>query len=319
MLCTYVPLSGSGDFKQLPPATTKQPFICHTSVHGMLDFRVLRENRRVCIDEARARELETFHSALGDVALGHPTERVKELVVEAYVRGAHVGCAERAEVEGSTSVFTKRRYRDRWNRTLVRRLAKTRKHTLKVKALVRSQGARGNTWFSDNKTQLARRRSRTQSLWNLHIAGDWHSMFETRGHVPRPHMMRAMLVSNLDVERRFANGTQGRLMQWHPEAARKRKSLYSSHRELSVRFVKESSLQKREMFPDIDHVDVPARPETLSSVPGLPVLLQVPVVPSYALTVHKTQALSIKHVVRGCLEGVAPSADRPIGVPVVPK
>ena len=85
----------------------------------MLDFRVLRENRRVCIDEARARELETFHSALGDVALGHPTERVKELVVEAYVRGAHVGCAERAEVEGSTSVFTKRRYRDKWNRSIV--------------------------------------------------------------------------------------------------------------------------------------------------------------------------------------------------------
>ena len=48
----------------------------------MLDFRVLRENRRVCIDESRARELETFHSALGDVAWGHPTERVKELVVE---------------------------------------------------------------------------------------------------------------------------------------------------------------------------------------------------------------------------------------------
>ena len=276
---------------------------------------MLRENRRVCIDEARSRETEVFHSALGDVALGLTTEDVKRLVVAAYVRGAHVGIAEREEVEGSTSVFTKRRYRDRWNRTVVRRVAKTRKHALKVKALVRSQGARGNMWFSDRKTQLARRRSRTQSLWILHMAGDWHSMFETRGHVPRPHMMRAMLVSNLDVEQRFANGTQGRVMQWHPEAARKRKSLYSSHRELSVRFVKESSLQKREMFPDIDHVDVPARPESLNSVPGRPVLLQVPVVPSYALTVHKTQALSIKHKVRGCLEGVSPLAGESNGVP----
>ena len=172
MLCTCVPLSTAGDFKQLPPATTKQPFICRTSVYGTLDFRVLRENRRVCIDEARSRETEVFHSALGDVALGLTTEDVKRLVVGAYVRGAHVGCAERTDVEGSTSVFTKRRYRDRWNRTVVRRLAKTKKHTLKVKALVRSQGARGNTWFSDNKTQLARRRSRTQSLWNLHIVGD---------------------------------------------------------------------------------------------------------------------------------------------------
>ena len=260
-------------------------------------------------------ESEVFHSTLGNVARGLATEDVKRLVVEAYVRGAHVGCAERAEVEGSTSVFTKRRYRDRWNRTLVRRVAKTHKHTLKVKALVRSQGARGNTWFSESKTQQARRRSRTQSLWNLHMAGDWHSMFETRGHDPSPHMMRAMLVSNLDVEQRFANGTQGRLMQWTPEAARKGKSLYSSHRELSVRFVKESSLQKREMFPDIDHVDIPPRPEALNSVPGRPVLLQVPVVPSYALTVHKTQALSIKHKVRGCLEGVSPLAGKPNCVP----
>ena len=83
MLCTCVPLSTAGDFKQLPPATTKQPFICHTSVHGTFDFRVLRENRRVCIDEARSKELDDFHSALGDVALGLTTEGVKRLVVEA--------------------------------------------------------------------------------------------------------------------------------------------------------------------------------------------------------------------------------------------
>lgn len=260
------------------------------------------------IDEARSAESGEFHAALGDIAWGRTTERVKKLVVEAYVRGARVGCAEKAELEGSTSVFTKRRYRDRWNRTLVRRIAKTRKHTLKIKGRVRSRGAKGNAWFSDRKTQLARRWSRTQSLWHLHIAGDWHPQFETTGQVPRPHMMRAMLVSNLDVEQRFANGTQGRLMHWHPEASQRRKALYSSHPELSVRFVKESSMMKREMFPDIDHVDVPARQETLSSVQGQPALLQVPVVPSYALTVHKTQALSIKHVVRGCLEGVLPSA-----------
>ena len=93
-------------------------------------------------------------------------------------------------------------------------------------------------------------------------------------------------------------------MYWVPE-----KNLYSSHPELSVRFVKEASLQKREMFPDIDHVDVPARQETLASVQGQPVLLQIPLVPSYALTVHKTQALSIKHIVRGCPEGVLSLTD----------
>ena len=122
MLCTCVPLSTAGDFKQLPPATSKQPFICHTSVYNQLDFRVLRENRRVRIDDDRSKESEAFHSALSNVAEGLVTADVMRLVVEAYVRGAPVGCAEKAEVEGSTSVFTKRRYRDRWNRTLVRRI-----------------------------------------------------------------------------------------------------------------------------------------------------------------------------------------------------
>ena len=70
----------------------------------------------------------------------------------------------------------------------------------------------------------------------------------------------------------------------------------------------------------------------MNSVPGAPVQIQLGTVPSYALTVrclvvasrifavclpllvrvrtrvdrqvHKTQSLSIKHIVRGCLEGV---------------
>ena len=59
-----------------------------------------------------------------------------------------------------------------------------------------------------------------------------------------------------------------------------------------------------EMLPDIDHMDVMARQETITSIRGEPVLLQLPVVPCYALTVHKTQSLSILHFVLGCLEGV---------------
>ena len=294
-----------GDFKQLPPATSRPPFICQDSVHTAFDFRVLRENRRICVDEERRAESEEFHGVLSDIAWGNATERVKNFVVAAYVRGAQVGCAEKSEFEGSTSVFTKRRYRDRWNRTLVRRISKTRNHTIKVKGRVRSRGARGEAWFNERRTQLARRHSRTQSLWLLHIAGDWHPEYETERHVPRPHMMRSMLVSNLAVEQRFANGTQGRLMYWNPPSSEKGKALYSSHPELLARFVKESALQKREMFPDIDHIDVTARQETLASFQGQPALLQLPIVPSYALTVHKTQALSIKHIVRGCLEGAA--------------
>ena len=96
---------------------------------------------------------------------------------------------------------------------------------------------------------LVRRNSRTQSLFLLHMAGDWHPEHETANHAPRSHMMRVMLVSNLAVQERFANGTQGRLMFWHPETCKKRKSLYSSNPELLARFVKDSALNKREMLP----------------------------------------------------------------------
>ena len=304
-----------GDFKQLPPATSKPPFIVSETVYNIFEFRVLRENRRVTVDAERATESEEFHAVLNDVALGQASERVKHFVVEAYVRGATDGCAEKTDFEGSTSVFTKRRYRDRWNRTVVRRIAKTRNHSLKVKGRVRHRGARGGGWFKEQKVALVRRKSRTQSLFNLHIAGDWHPEHETATHANRPHMMRTMLVSNLAVQERFANGTQGRLMYWHPESCKKGKSLVSNHPELLARFVKDSALNKREMLPgfranpicanqhvapnanvntraakwqrspDLDHVDVQARQETLTACHGQPVLVQLPLVPSYALTV----------------------------------
>ena len=97
---------------------------------------------------------------------------------------------------------------------------------------------------------------------------------------------------------------KGRLLHWHPESVQNKKALPASYPGLLARFAKETSLSKREMFPDIDHMDVMARQETITSIRGEPVLLQLPVVPCYALTVHKTQALSIKHLVLGCLEGV---------------
>ena len=62
-------------------------------------------------------------------------------------------------------------------------------------------------------------------------------------------------------------------------------------------------MSKREMMPDMDFMDLSARQETLN-IRGEPIMLQLCVVPAYALTVHKTQALSIKHLVLGCLEGV---------------
>ena len=59
-----------GDFKQLPPATSKPPFIMLDTVYKTFDFRVLRENRRVTVNAERASESETFHAVLSDVAMG---------------------------------------------------------------------------------------------------------------------------------------------------------------------------------------------------------------------------------------------------------
>ena len=94
------------DFKQLPPATSKAPFIVTPSVVEQFDFRVLRENRR-----AVGEDTEEFHRVLGDVSWGEATQRVRDFIVYAYVRGASIGCADRTELEGNTSVFTKRRCR----------------------------------------------------------------------------------------------------------------------------------------------------------------------------------------------------------------
>ena len=75
----------------------------------------------------------------------------------------------------------------------------------------------------------------------------------------QPHLMRVMLISNIAVDERFANGTQGRLLHWHPGATEsKRRALPAYCSDLLARFCKESSLKKLEMIPrrppgDIEH------------------------------------------------------------------
>ena len=99
-----------------------------------------------------------------------------------------------------------RRYRDAWNRCIVHRVARTHGHSLKIKGRVRARGARGQQWYTDRRANFIKSRVRTQNLWLLHVAGDWHHAFETIPHGVNPHLMRAMLVQNLAVDQRFANG-----------------------------------------------------------------------------------------------------------------
>ncbi len=103
--------------RQLPPCTSKAPFIRLPAVHNYFDFRVLRENRRVVKDADgttdRQEELENFHRVLMNISEGKATQRVRDFIVNAYVRGAIScgGCIENVGLEGSTAVFTKRRFR----------------------------------------------------------------------------------------------------------------------------------------------------------------------------------------------------------------
>ena len=93
-------------------------------------------------------------------------------------------------------------------------------------------------------------------------------------------------------------------MSWDPQRIENsKKAILASHPDLSARFLKESSVHRRELHPEIDFMDVAPRQETLTAIAGYPVMLQMPLQPCYGLTVHKVQALSIKHIVRGCLEG----------------
>ncbi len=98
-----------GDFKQLPPATSKAPFIVIPALHEF-DFRCLHQNRRVVSNESRKEELDEFHEVLTDISLGLDTNPVRKFVIDSYVRGADYS-AESCSCEGNTAVFTKRRYR----------------------------------------------------------------------------------------------------------------------------------------------------------------------------------------------------------------
>ena len=123
-----------GDFKQLPPATSLPPFIVHPDVYENFDFRVLQQNRRVVAGtDDRAAELQNFHEVLSKISWGTwDSDAVREFIIAAYVRGASCGEAGKCEYDGSTAIFTKRRYRDAWNRIIVRRCAKDHNHSLKT-------------------------------------------------------------------------------------------------------------------------------------------------------------------------------------------
>ena len=277
------------------------PYVFHNFA-----FRVLRENRRIVNDEERREELNQYHSDLDSVGHGLQLAGVEQLVVEAFARAALAKqeTAELAEFEGVTTIFAKRRYRDRWNRAVLNRLARLSGHTLRIKGEVVHQHGKGNERFKESTKKCIRQHAKTQSLWNLKLAGNWHPSYDEHLQPQRPYMMRVMLLANIDVDQHFANGTQGRLLCWSPGEVEGRGALPATRSDITARFAKETSLQKRDMLIEVDYIDVKPRRETILSSRGHPALLQEPIVPAYALTVHKCQSLTIRHATQGCIEGI---------------
>ena len=117
--------------------------------------------------------------------------------------------------EGSTACFTKRRYRDGWNRKVLERSAVVHKRALNVKAVFAAHGTKSQ-WIGDTAAAQIRRTVRSQCLVHLRLAGQWLDDPPVNG-AQRPHCMRAMLVANIDVPNGFANGALGRLVHWSPE------------------------------------------------------------------------------------------------------
>ena len=137
------------DLKQLPPATSRPHFLAADgAIFTHFRFRMLRQNRRIVTsaDPMEQKSLDDFHTVLEDIAFGMPTPLVKDFLIRAYVRGAKKTQAN-VGFEESIACFTKRRYRDAWNRAMQGRSAKEHNRALRVKAVFAPRGTT-QQWIS---------------------------------------------------------------------------------------------------------------------------------------------------------------------------
>ena len=208
-----------GDLRQLPPATNRPPFIVDPLIFQLFEFRVLRQNRRLAegADPADQAALEDFHATLDDVAENRCSQRVHDQILAAYVRGARC-TQENVPFEGHTAVLATRRFRNRWNKAVLRRSAARHGRGLRVKASFLAQASR-DRFLSDAAANVIQRDVRLQSLVRLQLAGQWLQDPPREEGAVRPHCMRGMLVANLHVENGFANGSLVRVVHWGPDAS----------------------------------------------------------------------------------------------------
>ncbi len=296
------------DLKQLPPATAMPFFLTDPEVVEHFEFRTLQQNRRLNKGKSQEEQedLDAFHQTLEDVAHGRDTALVREALLQAYVRGAH-RTQSTVSFEGSTACVTKRRYRDRWNGKVLTRISARYKRLLRVKSVFLNRGSK-DQWVRDSAAREIRRCVRSQCLSTFRMAGQWLDDPPVQGE-DRPHCMRAMLVANTDVQNAFANGATGRIVRWSPEFSptdKPMKRCLANNPDLQATFYQEDSYQssKKHFLPEVDFMHIEPKKEVVAGARGKPSMLQLPFQPAYCLTIHKVQALTLRHVVDGCLEGM---------------
>ena len=169
-----------------------------------------------------------------------------------------------------------------------------------MKARYKARHSRAEWYKSKQNIAKINRKVRSQSLPNLVLAGQWAKDPPWPGE-EKPHLMRVMLVANIDPANRFANGATGRLLSWEPYTSHGRRPIPANDDRVCARFCHAASVPQRVRLPNVDRVDVTPR---MKSAPHEATMVQLPIGPAYGLVLHKVQSLTMADKVLGCLEGI---------------
>ena len=87
-----------------------------------------------------------------------------------------------------------------------------------------------------------------------------------------------MLVPNIDIDNRFANGTQGRIICWSPDMECPKAAAVSAlDPEVTVRFVHDDAVKsgQRDWLYGVDFIDLVPRTESIPNARGKPNIVQM--------------------------------------------
>jgi len=297
-----------GDLFQLPPASGFPPLVTHPDFRHLFEFFVLRENRRQERNPEYGRMLDLIKRGGGlDFPTMHMEERsgavdarVYNFFKGAFIRGFNVsGC--NVSLEDGVAMTSYRRYKDRWCDQVADQIEQTYPDCDKIDVRCVYTSPHGEVEFDPGNQEHQRNKQQYPKILRL------------RTHPA--HQGRLMLLRNIDVSKRLANGVTLRLLPRRSWSVTPKRDLLGSHvaRPVSVHtnpdlqiYVQKDDQRRRESMVQIEGVNAfplgYASEETIDAY-GLGPVTTLPVSPAYACTVHKGQGLTIRQVL-AMLEGL---------------